>query len=155
MNNLCKGCSNDLFKVRSIFRWIANNISFDWKYDGVNMNSDEILQSAEGVSKHFSLLFNDLCKAAGIRVKIIEGFAKGHDHRPGNQLKPGQDVIHQWNAVHILSSWRLIDPTWGTGTTDHSGKFQQKLNEHFFLTDPEALIWTHFPYSQVEDDYSR
>ncbi|PRD20387.1 UNVERIFIED_CONTAM: hypothetical protein NCL1_54774 [Trichonephila clavipes] len=42
-----------------------------------------------------------------------------------------------------------------TGYTDHTGKFQRKLNEHFFLTDPEVLIWTHFPYCEIESNYSR
>ncbi|UYV74900.1 KY, partial [Cordylochernes scorpioides] len=42
-----------------------------------------------------------------------------------------------------------------TGYTDHTGKFQKKLNEHFFLTDPEVLIWSHFPYDEMESNYSR
>lgn len=57
--------------------------------------------------------------------------------------------------VYILGAWRFVDTTWGTGYTDHSGKFQRKLNEHFFLTDPEVLIWSHFPYDDHESDYSR
>ncbi|GFY08346.1 kyphoscoliosis peptidase [Trichonephila clavipes] len=39
--------------------------------------------------------------------------------------------------------------------TDHTGKFQQKLNEHFFLTDPDTMIWTHYPYDEMENNYSR
>ncbi|KAI1309461.1 Kyphoscoliosis peptidase [Halotydeus destructor] len=135
---LKQGSSNDLFNVRAIFRWIAHNIRYDWKYMGVTLSSNEVLRLREGVCKDYCLLFGDMCRAAGIRVKLIQGFAKGHDYRPGYQFKLGEDIAHNWNAVYILGTWRLVDATWGTGYTDHSGKFQRKLNEHFFLTDPEV-----------------
>ncbi|CAG2181779.1 unnamed protein product, partial [Oppiella nova] len=147
---ICKYTKNDLYKVRAIFRWISINIRFDWKYMGVNMSSHEIFKGGEGVCKDYCQLFADMCRLAGIRVKKIEGFAKGQDYRPGHQFKPGEDITHTWNAVFLLSAWRLIDTTWGTGYTEPSGKFQRKLNEHFFLTDPEVLIWTHFPYMEME-----
>ncbi|CAG2114181.1 unnamed protein product, partial [Medioppia subpectinata] len=122
---------------------------------GVNMSSEEILKCGEGVCKDYCQLFADMCRLAGIRVKKIEGFAKGQDYRPGHQFKPGEDITHTWNAVFLMSAWRLIDTTWGTGYTEPSGRFQRKLNEHFFLTDPEVLIWTHFPYNDMEDNYCR
>lgn len=81
----------------------------------------------------------------GIQVKSIHGFVKGFDYRPGYQFKPGQDSLHEWNAIFLLGSWRFIDVTLGAGYTDHSGLFVRKLNEHYFLTDPEVLIWTHYP----------
>uniref|UniRef100_T1KRA8 Transglutaminase-like domain-containing protein n=1 Tax=Tetranychus urticae TaxID=32264 RepID=T1KRA8_TETUR len=142
-------------KVRGIFRWIAHNIRYNWNYMGISVSSEEILRSREGVCKDYCQLFGDMCFLAGIRVKKIQGFAKGYDYRPGHQFVPGEDITHNWNAVFILGSWRFIDLTWGTGYTDHSGKFQRKLNEHFFLTDPETMIWTHFPYNELEDNYSR
>lgn len=54
-------------------------------------------------------------RLAGIRVKTLNGFAKGYDYRPGHQFVPGEDVTHAWNAVFILGAWRFIDTTWGTG----------------------------------------
>ncbi|RWS17634.1 uncharacterized protein B4U79_08067 [Dinothrombium tinctorium] len=152
---LCDSVPNDLFKVRAIFRWIAENIKYDWKCMDISLSSNQILQVREGVCKDYCQLFSDMCQAAGLRVKKIQGFAKGYDYRPGHHFKPGEDIIHNWNAVYIFGAWRLVDTTWGTGYTDHSGKFQKKLNEHFFLTDPESLIWTHFPYDEVEANYER
>lgn len=152
---LCLNAPNDLFKVRVIFRWIAHNIKYDWKYMGITLASSEVLKLGEGVCKDYCLLFGDMCKAAGLRVKKIQGFAKGYEYRPGYQFTPGEDITHNWNAVYILGSWRFVDSTWGTGYTDHSGKFQRRINEHFFLTDPEILIWSHFPFEEVEDNYSR
>lgn len=32
---------------------------------------------------------------------------------------------------------------------DPNGAFVKELNEHFFLTDPEELKFSHFPYDEV------
>ncbi|XP_022654410.1 hillarin-like isoform X3 [Varroa jacobsoni] len=155
VNYLMVKSRNDLFKVRVIFRWIANNISFEWKYVDEKLTPEKVLLKKKGVCKDYCSLFCEMCRCAGIRVKQIQGFAKGHDYRPEHQFSPGSDVPHAWNAVFLFGSWRLVDVTWGSGFTDHTGSFQRKLNEHFFLTDPEALIWTHFPYDELEANYER
>ncbi|XP_022248244.1 kyphoscoliosis peptidase-like, partial [Limulus polyphemus] len=155
VNYLTQGAKNDLQKVRAFFRWIASNVTYNWKYIDVRLTAEEVLNRGEGVCKDYCRLFSEMCRFASIRVKTLQGFAKGHDYRPGHQFHPGEDVTHAWNAIFIFGAWRLIDTTWGTGYTDHTGKFQKKLNEHFFLTDPEALIWTHFPHDELENDYCR
>ncbi|XP_035207249.1 kyphoscoliosis peptidase-like isoform X2 [Stegodyphus dumicola] len=152
---LVDGCANDIYKVRAFFRWIADSITYDWRYMDIKLSAEEVFQRREGVCKDYCKLFSEMCRLAGIRVKTLNGFAKGYDYRPGHQFVPGEDVTHAWNAVFIFGAWRFIDTTWGTGYTDHTGKFQQKLNEHFFLTDPEVMIWTHYPYDEMENNYSR
>ena len=61
------------------------------------------------------------------------------------------DPPHAWNAVHVAGSWRLLDCTFGAGKTNPDGlEFQKQLNEHFFLTDPDEFIFTHFPSDEVK-----
>ncbi|GFS36411.1 hillarin [Nephila pilipes] len=146
---------NEIHVVRAFFRWIADNITYDWRYMDIKLTAEEVFQRKEGVCKDYCKLFSEMCRLSGIRVKTLNGFAKGYDYRPGHQFVPGEDVTHAWNAVFLLGAWRFIDTTWGTGFTDHTGKFQQKLNEHFFLTDPDTMIWTHYPYDEMENNYSR
>jgi transglutaminase/protease-like cytokinesis protein 3 len=63
---------------------------------------------------------------------------------------PGEGIDHAWNAVFISGSWRLLDCTWGAGKTDAAGQhFKKQLDEHFFIADPDELIYTHFPYDEV------
>lgn len=172
VEHLIEDSPNDLFKVRAIFRWITMNMKYNWNCMGKNYTANELFKSKQGICKDYCILFGEMCKVASIRVKLIQGFAKGFDHKPGYCFKPGKmattngdgeamsdqddrDLTHNWNAVYILGSWRLIDTTWGTGFTDHSGQFQVKLSEHFFLTDPEVLVWTHFPFDPNESNYSR
>ncbi|XP_022241908.1 kyphoscoliosis peptidase-like [Limulus polyphemus] len=151
---LTQGAKTDLQKVRAFFKWMASNMTYDWKYMDVRITAEDVLHACEGVSKDYCTLFSELCRLANIRVKTLQGFVKGHNYRPGHQFNPGEDVMHAWNAIFIFGAWRLIDTTWGTGYLDHTGKFQRKMKEYFFLTDPEDLIWSHFPYSEMEDNYS-
>ena len=61
------------------------------------------------------------------------------------------DPPHAWNAVNVAGSWRLLDCTFGAGKTNPDGlEFQKQLNEHFFLTDPDEFIFTHFPSDEVK-----
>ena len=49
-----------------------------------------------------------------------------------------------------------MDCTWGAGQVNPKTQiFEKKLNEHFFLTDPEELIFTHFPYDEAENKYEK
>ncbi|XP_076313648.1 kyphoscoliosis peptidase-like [Tachypleus tridentatus] len=155
LSYLTQGAKTDLQRVRAFFTWIASNMTYDWKYMDVRLNPEDVLHVCEGVSKDYCTLFSELCRLANIRVKTLQGFVKGHDCRPGHNFNPGEDLMHAWNAVFIFGAWRLIDTTWGTGYLDHTGKFQRKMDEYFFLTDPEDLIWSHFPHSEMENNYSR
>ncbi|CAM1302010.1 KY (predicted) [Pycnogonum litorale] len=155
VNHLVLPTENDLQKVRVLFRWITHNIRFDWKFMDEHLSTAEVVKQRTGTCKDYVNLFNHMCKISGVRVKNIKGYARGNDFRPGHRFEPGIDRTHAWNAVFIFGSWRLIDCTWGTGFNDNTGKFHFKLNEHYFLTDPAVMIWTHFPYDDIEPDYSR
>ncbi|UYV81932.1 KY [Cordylochernes scorpioides] len=152
---LTEGVPNDLFRVRAFFRWIAENISFNWQYLDVKLGPQEILERREGVCKDYCRLLEEMCRISHVRVKTIRGFAKGHDYRPGHRFSRSEGMTHAWSAVFVLGAWRLLDTTWGAGYADQSANFQKKLNEHFFLTDPEVLVWTHFPFDDSETDYDR
>ncbi|XP_069975224.1 uncharacterized protein [Penaeus vannamei] len=128
---------------------------YDWKFIDKPQTAQEILTSRAGVSKDYVNLLMELCHLAGIRVKKIHGFAKGHDFRIGRLFDPETDPLHFWIAVFLYGSWRLLDPTFGAGYMDAQGRYHPHLQEHFFLTDPEQLIYTHFPYDQHEQHYSR
>lgn len=80
-----------------------------------------------------------------------------------------QRMAAQWNAVHLDGQWRLVDVFWastcvigkkstewklldidGKIVTDEDydeseGETQHRVNEFYFLTDPDQLIYTHFP----------
>lgn len=136
------------------------------------MTTNEILAERRGVCRQYVKIFGDMCQVAGIRVKSLKGFAKGYDYEPGkartvardrsgsdglylfrsaqgDDFVPGESAVHAWNAVFVYGVWRLLDTTWGAGRIERDGTFLKELNEHFFLTDPDEFIYTHFPYDEV------
>ena len=91
---VCKHAKNDLFKIRALFIWVTSNIKYNGELSQTNMVSAEIIERGEGVSKDYCQLFADLCRAVGIRVKSVEGFARGYDFRPGHHFSPGMAISY-------------------------------------------------------------
>ncbi|XP_037087625.1 hillarin-like [Pollicipes pollicipes] len=146
---------DDLLKARAIFYWIVNNIRFDWSLLDSRLDAADVLLRRAGVCREYVLLFSELCDKVGLRAKRLHGFAKNHDYKPGHHFRPKEDATHAWSAVFVRGSWRLVDCTWGAGFTDTAGQFVPRVNEFYFLSDPEDLGWTHFPFDDSEKDYDR
>ncbi|CAG0884046.1 unnamed protein product [Cyprideis torosa] len=165
---IVKKTSNPYLIVRAVFRWIAENITYDWNLMDAKLSTQDILRVRAGVCQEFVQLFSELCGFAGIRVKTLHGFAKGMDTRAGHHFKPGMDISHTWNFLCSASfisasdtrkkhdSDRLPFLFHATGYTDpKTGAFQRRINEHYFFTDPEEMVWTHYPYDEGERNYER
>jgi len=144
---LIKPARNDRDKIRAIFRWITANISYDTQAYFIgkpqNHGSGDILRDRTAVCDGFSTLIEMLGKEAGLNIVKINGHAKGYDYRIGDHFSGPSN--HAWNAVWIDGRWELLDATWGAGYIDESGEFIREFNDHFFCTDPEDMIFTHFP----------
>ena len=156
-------------KVRAIFIWITDNISYDFdKYFidkanggytriyGTSMKEIEIkrqklkqekilktYQTGKGVCEDYSFLFEAMCQSVSIEAKTIVGFAR---FNPADIGRMSKNINHAWNSVKIDGKWYLLDATWAAGTTDfRTGIFTKKFQEGFYLTDPEIFILNHFP----------
>lgn len=137
---------NDHEKIRSIFRWITANITYDTRAAFIGNpveGSENILKSRKAVCDGYSTLFEMLAEAAGLRVVKISGYAKGYDYRIGEHFDGPPN--HAWNAVYLDGHWQLLDATWGSGYVDESGRFIREFDGFFFLADPEDLKYTHLP----------
>lgn len=155
--------NKDVEKVRSIFKWITENISYRVRslylpaktsYRIVKENhldtgalkpvnervAELVLERRTAVCDGYSRLFKTLCDYAGIKSELISGFSDGGFGRP--KFKSN----HKWNAVYIDSSWHLLDVTWASGGTSYSGdRFIKNFNDTYFLTPPEEFIRDHYP----------
>jgi len=137
---------NDIEKIRSIYRWITENISYDvhgfrtGNYG--NLSPEGVLASGSAVCSGYTGLFGKLASAAGIEVVEINGWAKGIGYKAGDPVDGPTN--HAWNAVKIGDGWYLIDSTWGAGSSDGIN-FVRRFDEHYFLTPPEQFIYDHLP----------
>ncbi len=167
-------CSTDLEKVRAIFRWIADNISYrtnevpvrkrkgKMNYEDADDSTDlkpldervseTVLTNRVAVCEGYARLFKTLCIYAGIQAEVINGYGKTQPHKIHQRFRSN----HSWNAVLIDSAWQLLDVTWASGYISWNGNaFVRQLDEQYFLSAPEEFILEHYPddlrWSLMED----
>lgn len=153
-------------KVKSIFHWIADNISY---YKGpsksvrrrgrlISYPGDElpdtgvlkpltervaikVLQDKRAYCDGYSRLFQSLCDHAGINAEIVTGYARSDVDRAEEKFRSN----HSWNAVCIDSVWQLVDVTWASGYINSANDFVRHYDEYYFLTPPDQFIRHHYP----------
>lgn len=142
-----QGTQNETEMTRAIFRWIAENVTYDtdaYRAGGASDESPEsVLSTGRAVCGGFANLFQALADEAGIESVVITGFSKGYSFRTSGNLGPR--ARHAWNAVRIDGHWRLIDATWASGHFDESAQFVRSFHGHYFMTDPQEFVYDHFP----------
>lgn len=82
------------------------------------------------------------CRSANIPHNAVRGFVKTHLYEPGSDVS-NVTANHCWSAVYVNASWRLVDVHWASNPT--SSGSGNKHADFYFLTDPEHLIYSHFP----------
>ncbi|KAL8625924.1 hypothetical protein ACOMHN_012516 [Nucella lapillus] len=147
--SLTRDCPDDLHKVRAFFCWIAANITYDvgalGRNDVKSQEPETVRKTRQAVCQGYSQLFCALCRHANIPCLLVSGLDKGLDYDPETIFTPTTKTNHAWNIVYVKGEWRPLDVTWGSGHLDESRRFQRKLTEHWFLTDPAEFITDHFP----------
>lgn len=163
--SLTKKHTKELEKVRAIFEWITDNISYrtriipdktgrlsmTWLDDEDTSSvleplneriARQTLKRREAVCDGYARLFKTLCDHAGINSEIITGYARTNVGRIGEKFRAN----HTWNAVMIDSTWHLLDVTWASGFVSYSGStFIKFYDGYYFLTPPKDFVRDHYP----------
>jgi hypothetical protein len=164
---------NDIEKVRSIFRWITENIAYDTKayhnpekaYEGLwqpagspaepDRSKDynarivqKVLAERKAICDGYSRLFKTLCDYAKIKCEIITGYIRWSSDAIGEMT----NRRHAWNAVYIDGGWHLVDVTWASGYSNAAvTEFTKRYDDFFFFTNPVWFFNDHYP---VENKWS-
>ena len=105
-----------------------------------------------------------------IQTRTINGIVKHSEYEIGDEFdKNAIKGDHLWTAVAFERSWYLIDTLWGSQYVSgrksdewvlldgcvlkevpESMQLHYRYDEDFFLTNPEQLIYTHFPTCSEE-----
>lgn len=153
----------DSEKVRSIFYWITQHISYDvisyhhpvdidysTIVDSVRnfeaaynaLYAENVLKKRMGVCSGYAGLFKLLCDKAGINSVIINGWAKTCVESIGASFREN----HAWNAVEVNGEWKLLDACWASGQCDRAvTKFTRKYQDFYFFTPPDMFVLNHYP----------
>ena len=124
---------DDLDKAKAIAFWIASRIQSDEylynnntttrlikNYNG--QTSQELLKSRVGICGDYALLFKDMCYKAGIRAKIVHGYAYPTSKRLSSKEK--QNSGHAWNVFKYKSRNIYVDTTFmAKGATGVSSNY--------------------------------
>ncbi len=163
-NKLAIKSYSDSEKVRSFYYWITQHISYDvsefhWSgyvaprhlqstdsLERVKVHLNDygayVLKRKKGVCEGYATIFKLLCDRSKIECVIIHGCGKTDVSSIGQSLTEN----HAWNAVKIKGKWLLIDVCWASGYCDNMvTKFTKQLNENYYLTPPDRLIYDHYP----------
>lgn len=134
---------NDEEKIRAIYRWVTDRISYDTDmfFSGKLEHHDgnQTLKSRIAICDGYSTLIDELGKAAGLKTEIVAGFASGMVSEPDDAEN------HAWNAVKLSGGWRLLDSTWGAGDVGDDHKFHKRFKPFYFLPPADQMLVTHYP----------
>ncbi|MEG2353465.1 MAG: transglutaminase-like domain-containing protein [Clostridium sp.] len=110
---LVKELSTDMYKAEKIYKWITENLTYD--YDKAKEITDnnyssksgtiEAFNSKKGICFDYATLYVTMCKTNNIPVRLVTG--KGFDGESW--------VNHSWNQVYIedIDYWIDVDCTFG------------------------------------------
>ena len=131
-------------QTRAVFIWTASNIRYDIEnmfainfYEKTTDKIEKALKTRKGICDNYAAVFNDICLKTGLKSFVVEGFTKQNGFT--------DYIPHAWCAVLIDNSWRMFDPTWGSGYV-MNGRFFRKINNAYFNADPAVLIKSHMPF---------
>ncbi|ESO03382.1 hypothetical protein HELRODRAFT_173674 [Helobdella robusta] len=167
---LVKTAKNDVGKARAIFVWIASQRLqqiMDYVGDRLPPSKSPLYSILHILVKQwgngYSEIFSKMCKCAGIPCKIVKGKVKGSSYKLGEKVEGTNDYC----LIFVDNDWRIVDPHWGSqyvinrvddddwDSVLHDDKRnKQSLNadeievgqicdDFYFLTDPEAIVYTH------------
>jgi hypothetical protein len=169
--------SEQLLKARAIFKWITENIGYDYKYynkfyhkgkepktykckDDKDCEAkrivwettyiDKVLRKKKAVCQGYSMLFKKMCDIAGLKSEVVTGYVRTEYYQVGS----AGTLDHAWNTVWIDSAYYLLDATWAAGGCgkDDDGKllhFSKNFNEYYWLTSAADFARNHYPQNHI------
>ncbi|MCQ4924468.1 transglutaminase-like domain-containing protein [Tissierella carlieri] len=103
--SLTKGKNTDMEKIESIYKYIVNNIKYDYnKIKGLSNDYvpeiDKVLDDKSGICYDYAALFAGMLRSLGIPTKLVKGY------------KSDLKEYHAWNQVLLDGNWVVIDTTY-------------------------------------------
>ena len=130
-----------------IGKFVNSHIVYDLKEHGKNYTASEIYNLKKGVCEHYTILYNAMLNAIGIRTVKIFGWAFQKE-----ELSANQDTIgHAWTAALIDGKWKELDATWGLFEGIPSGHILKGFDgEKYSYPNPSGIETTFKFTSKIE-----
>ncbi len=163
-HKLTSSLPTDHEKFRSIYKWVCNNIGYDYELFQKNKDqraklitpeerkawNDEfsirvfktLVEKQRTVCTGYAYLVKELSYHAGLSAVIIDGYGRTTQSNVG-----GDGVLnHSWNGINLNGKWYLCDPTWSSGAYyTVQAEYVKKYTNDYFLADPSLFVLNHYP----------
>lgn len=160
---LTKPLTTEQEKFRAIYKWICNNIDYDYRLYLMNKRRREKLTDSELktwntkiakavfetlLSRHrtvctgYAYLVKELSYHAGLSCAIINGY--GRNAQAGDRFPTRPN--HSWNSIQLNGRWYFCDATWSSGAMNvRTGEYIRKYNDAYFLQAADEFSKRHLP----------
>ena len=105
--------------------FVNSHIKYDITYVGRDLTLKEIFEGRKGVCEHYTLLYNAMLNAIGIKTVYISGWAFDKDKTSGDK----STLTHAWTAALIGEKWMELDATWGLFEGIPAGHIFKNFNQ--------------------------
>ncbi|TCI84737.1 transglutaminase domain-containing protein [Tenacibaculum sp. M341] len=164
-HKLTSKLTTDIEKFRAIYKWVCNNIHYDFNaFNTINKKRRKLsekefliwnksyrktvykrlLKRKKTMCTGYAYLIKEFCFIVGIESEIIDGYGRSVVANV-NSLELAN---HSWNAIKLNDKWYLCDATWSSGYMDGDKFFVKSYNDGYFLTDPVFFNKTHYPLNK-------
>lgn len=151
-------------KFRAVYKWICNNIDYDYGLYLMNKRRREKLTDSDELrkwntkiakvvfetllSRHktvctgYAYLVKELSYHAGLSCAIINGY--GRNAQADDRLPRLPN--HSWNSIQLNGRWYFCDATWSSGAMNvKTGEYVRKYNDVYFLQEAAEFSKRHLP----------
>ncbi|KAK4152634.1 hypothetical protein C8A00DRAFT_16075 [Chaetomidium leptoderma] len=143
---VCRPYRSDVQRLRSIFTWVSEKISWEEDFDGPS-DTRRVIQTKRACAEEYATLVLEMCAAVGLTCEIVRGYLKSPGEIPDVNIMPRSN--HWWNAVLVDNEWRMMDCCLASPSNPrrilYSSFNSSSADPWWFLALPSELCWTHIP----------
>lgn len=141
---ITKGLMTQQLKAHALYCWLTS-LDLSRPPKGKHKSTAPATKVKAMIDKKltYAQLYQELCRAAGIKCEKVEGFVKSQDYLPGNTVQSPK-FQHTWCAVQLDGHYRLVDPQYGA-KRDKENTHERFYMDHYFMTSPDNFLLSHYP----------
>ena len=144
--HLCRPYRSEVQRLRAIFTWVAERISWDEDFEG-EIDTRRVIQTKRGCAEEVAVLVMEMCSAVGLHAEIVRGHLKAPSE--ALEFEAVSRPNHWWNAVIVDGEWRMMDCSLASPTNPRRSLYScagnQVADGWYFLTRPSEICYTHIP----------
>jgi len=146
-NDIQSAAKTDSAKVWDLVKWISDEVAYETNtkyHKNLSNISRPVAENAylhgQAVCIGYAKLFEKLCTAARIPAITVEGIAYNNTDESLEN--------HAWNLVFYAGKWRVVDPTWASGSIEN-GRYKSNFKKQYVDLPLEKREFSHYPYDPL------